>query len=157
MTSSVPNKLVPRYSQLLMSYMLAKFRLRGSVQVFPCEFCEIFINTFFQRTFPVVTFANLVNAALDFLEFFFQMTLDIALRKTNAGQKILFLLSPTIWDKPRSNIKTATTTDFFTHVLKKSGPKGRRVLKFWGILLLAVCVNISVQFIYCLDSHLNPI
>ena len=47
------------------------------------------------------------------------MALDIPLYRTNKGQNSMSFLGPKIWNKVRWNIKTAATTSFFMHRLKK--------------------------------------
>ena len=48
-----------------------------------------------------------------------QIAFDIAPCRTIKGQNSISFLGPKIWNKLSSNIKTATTTASFTHLLKK--------------------------------------
>ena len=48
-----------------------------------------------------------------------QIALDIPLCRANKRQKSMSFLGPKIWNKVSANIKTAATTSFFMHHLKK--------------------------------------
>ena len=48
-----------------------------------------------------------------------QIALDMPFCRTVKEQKSMSLLGPKIWNKVRSNIKTAATKSSFTHRLKK--------------------------------------
>ena len=49
-----------------------------------------------------------------------QMALDIPLRKTNTGQKILSFLGLKIWSKIDLSIKNVRTSSSFVHAIKKN-------------------------------------
>ena len=75
-----------------------------------------------------------------------QMTSEIPLCRTIKGQKGMSFLGPKIWNKISSNIKTAPTTSFFTHRLKKE-----ILSKFhkWAILLIFfIIINITINFFF---------
>ena len=48
------------------------------------------------------------------------MALDITLRKTNTGQKVLSFLEPKLWSEINPSIKIVKTLSSFMHVLEKS-------------------------------------
>ena len=74
-----------------------------------------------------------------------QMALDIPHCRTVKGQKSISFLGLMIWNKLRSNIKTAATTASFTHRMKK---EILTKLHEWAILLTFYYCYFIYLFIY---------
>ena len=74
-----------------------------------------------------------------------KMALDIPLCKTIKGQKSMSFPEPKIWNKLSSNIKTAATTTYFTHRLKK---EILSKLEERAILLNFFFIIIFIIFVY---------
>ena len=80
-----------------------------------------------------------------------KMASNIPLCRTIKGQKSTSFLGPKIWNKIRSNIKTAATISSFTHRLKKEIlsklQEGAMLLIFIIIIVVIIIIIIIITII----------